>query len=199
MENTDVKTISVNRYEKFLFVLSSLRWTKLFLLHKTRVAIRLRTKQNSLCTQTTQNSLVSLRCGQMVGRRSVAWCTVTWLPNFLRWVDYLSYGAPRAWSSAININIASTNSWGCIVEVAPFLVQQSAWAHHLFLKPNTSPHLHLDFIEVLKMKNVLALNSNSLICIIITESLIAHSSTKATADLKKTQQHSHNYMYRCIL
>ena len=31
-------------------------------------------------------------------------CTVTSLPDFLGWVDYLSYGAPptRAWSSAIN-------------------------------------------------------------------------------------------------
>ena len=44
VENTDVKIISVNRYEKFLLVLSSFRWTKLFLLHKTRVAIRFRAK-----------------------------------------------------------------------------------------------------------------------------------------------------------
>ena len=35
------------------------------------------------------------------GRRSVGRCTVTWLPNFLGWVDLLSNGAPRAWSSAI--------------------------------------------------------------------------------------------------
>ena len=28
-------------------------------------------------------------------------CTVTWLPNFLGWVDLLSYGASREWSSAI--------------------------------------------------------------------------------------------------
>ena len=41
--------------------------------------------------------------------RSVALCTVTWLPNFLGWVDLLSYGAPpthgtlcRAWSSPNN-------------------------------------------------------------------------------------------------
>ena len=31
-------------------------------------------------------------CG--ADRRSVARCTVTWLPNFLEWVDLLSYGAP---------------------------------------------------------------------------------------------------------
>ena len=47
-------------------------------------------KQNLLCTQTTQNSLVCLRCRRTAGSR----CTVTWLPNFLGWVDYLSYGAP---------------------------------------------------------------------------------------------------------
>ena len=28
------------------------------------------------------------------GERSVGRCTVTWLPNFLGWVDLLSYGAP---------------------------------------------------------------------------------------------------------
>ena len=41
--------------------------------------------------------------------RSVARCTVTWLPNFLGWIDLLSYRASprtrgtsrRAWSSAI--------------------------------------------------------------------------------------------------
>ena len=36
----------------------------------------------------------------LVGR-----CTVTLLPNFLGWVDLLSYGAPkRAWSSVNNNN-----------------------------------------------------------------------------------------------
>ena len=49
-------------------------------------------KQNLLCTRTTQNSLVCLRCRQTaVGR-----CTVTWLPNFLGWVDLLTHGAPLA-------------------------------------------------------------------------------------------------------
>ena len=31
---------------------------------------------------------------QTDGQRAVGWCTVTWLPNFLGWVDLLSYGAP---------------------------------------------------------------------------------------------------------
>ena len=42
-------------------------------------------------------TLVCLWCGRTVeGGR----CTVTWLPNFLGRIDFLSYGAPRAWSSA---------------------------------------------------------------------------------------------------
>ena len=43
--------------------------------------------------------------GRTVGR-SLGRCTVTWLPNFLGWVDLLSYGAlhARAWSSAITWN-----------------------------------------------------------------------------------------------
>ena len=43
--------------------------------------------------------------------RSPARCTVMWLPNFLGWVDLLSYGAVhtrgakrRVWSSAINMD-----------------------------------------------------------------------------------------------
>ena len=49
-----------------------------------------------------------LPCGAdgRTGGRAGGWCTVKWLPNFLGWVDLLSYGAPltralRAWSSAI--------------------------------------------------------------------------------------------------
>ena len=46
----------------------------------------------------------------LVGR-----CTVTLLPNFLGWVDLLSYGAPkRAWSSVNNNNnnnIKAANTW----------------------------------------------------------------------------------------
>ena len=34
--------------------------------------------------------LVYLWCGRPLGR-----CTVTWLPNFLGWIDLLSYGATR--------------------------------------------------------------------------------------------------------
>ena len=37
--------------------------------------------------------MVFLWSGRTVGR-SGGQCTVTWLPNFLGWVDYLSYGAP---------------------------------------------------------------------------------------------------------
>ena len=42
----------------------------------------------------------------LVGR-----CTVTLLPNFLGWVDLLSYGAPkRAWSSVNNDNNNNNNN-----------------------------------------------------------------------------------------
>ena len=37
-------------------------------------------------------TLVCLWCGRTVGGR----CTVTWLPNFLGWVDLLTHGAPLA-------------------------------------------------------------------------------------------------------
>ena len=47
-------------------------------------------------------------------------CTVTRLPNFLGWVDLLSYGAPhsRAWSSAIMV---SQNLEYCSRKVTHFL------------------------------------------------------------------------------
>ena len=42
------------------------------------------------------------------GQRAGGRCTVTWLPNFLGWVDLLTHGAPQArftrQSSAINID-----------------------------------------------------------------------------------------------
>ena len=57
----------------------------------------------------------------------------------------------------------------------------------IILKPNTSPHLHLDFIEkfsCLKFKTVE-------IFIIITESIVIQSSTKATyCWIRNTQQHA---------
>ena len=47
-------------------------------------------------SQTTRNcALVCLRCGRTVGRL-LRRCTVTWLPDFLGWVDSLSYGALQA-------------------------------------------------------------------------------------------------------
>ena len=45
--------------------------------------------------------------------RSLARCTVTWLPNFLGWVDYhtsLAMGR-RAWSSAIRMLTRSLSRW----------------------------------------------------------------------------------------
>ena len=70
VENTDVKTISVNRYEKFLLVLSSFRWTKLFLLHKTRVAIRFRAK-TKLIMHTDYPKFIGMPAVRTDGGRSV--------------------------------------------------------------------------------------------------------------------------------
>ena len=60
-----------------------------------------------LCYQTSQKVHVRLNIGFHVVRtdgRKDGRCTVTWLPNFLGWIDFLSYGAPLArasgaWSS----------------------------------------------------------------------------------------------------
>ena len=63
-------------------------------------------------SQTTRNcALVCLRCGRTVGRL-LRRCTVTWLPNFLGWVDSLSYGAPQArpWSSVITAIATKINN-----------------------------------------------------------------------------------------
>ena len=85
----------LNRYEKFLFLLSWLRWSfQLFMLHETRAALCFRAK-NYMHSQTARNfALVCLWCGRTVGR-SVG-RSVTWLPNFLGWVDLFTHGAPRA-------------------------------------------------------------------------------------------------------
>ena len=53
-----------------------------------------------LCSQTCQK--VRLTIGMSVVRtdgRSFVRCTVTWLPNFLGWVDLLTHGAPLARAS----------------------------------------------------------------------------------------------------
>ena len=55
-----------------------------------------------LGSQTTSAKSVRVNTGFPVvrtdGRRAVGQCTVTWLPNFLGWVDLLSCGAPLLFS-----------------------------------------------------------------------------------------------------
>ena len=51
--------------------------------------------------------LVCLWCGRTVGR-SLGWCTVTWLPNFLGWVDLLSYAVLHACAKELRYKTAST-------------------------------------------------------------------------------------------
>ena len=47
------------------------------------------------------------------GGRVVIRCTVTWLPNFLRWVDLVSYGAslwpPKHWASVLSTELRRTH------------------------------------------------------------------------------------------
>ena len=71
LKNTDVKTISVNQYEKFLFVLSWSRWTKLFLLNKTWVAIRFRAK-TKLIMRTDYPKFIGMPAVRTDGGRSVS-------------------------------------------------------------------------------------------------------------------------------
>ena len=79
-----------------LFLLSWLRWfSKLLMCHKTGVAIRFRAKKKNYLRPA--EILHWYNC--CADGRSVGWsrCTITWLPNFLGWIDLLSYGAtPRS-------------------------------------------------------------------------------------------------------
>ena len=66
--------------------------------------------------------MVFLWCGRTVGRRSAVGgrCTVTWLPNFLGWVDLLSNGAPptRALRARVELRYKEAKvarSWGSYV------------------------------------------------------------------------------------
>ena len=66
-------------------------------------------------------------CG--ADRRSVGWCTVTWLPNFLRWVDYhisLAMGLRPAWRSAITVHC------GCKIFKMAARVEKFRRLHALF-------------------------------------------------------------------
>ena len=56
-----------------------------------------------------------LSCGAD-GRRAGGRCTVTWLPNFLGWVDYLSYGATS--TGALRANLATVCEM-CLVARCP--------------------------------------------------------------------------------
>ena len=96
LDNTDTETISAFRFR--------LHWL-LSVLYKTPVAVRSPAKIASSCIWVAiPVNWVILHwyaCG--ADRRSLGQCTVTWLLNFLRWVDYfiflpmvLRWGASRA-------------------------------------------------------------------------------------------------------
>ena len=85
LDNTDTETISTFRFRLY--------W--LFSCDTGGYAI---SRQNNLelhlgchTCWLSYFTLVCLWCGRTVGR-----CTVTWLPNFLGWVDLLTHGAPLA-------------------------------------------------------------------------------------------------------
>ena len=103
--------------KQFPLSFSSLLTLLLSVLYKTWVAMRFPAKITSSCIWVAiPVNWVILHwyaCG--ADRRSVAWavggCMVTWLTNFLKWVDLLSYGAPPtcapevcSWSSAKNLS-----------------------------------------------------------------------------------------------
>ena len=108
VENTDVNTISVNRYEKFLLFWVDFAGLSCFYFTKRGWPFVFTPKQNLLCTQTTQNSLVCLRCVRTGSR-----CTVTWLPNFLGWVDCLSQGALPTRARSARVELRYYNIINC--------------------------------------------------------------------------------------
>ena len=100
--------LSLALYSKFVdmaiylslirFPFSSLLTLLLSLLHQTPVAMWFPAKITSSCIWVTiPVDWVILHwyaCG--ADGRSLARCTVTWLPNFLGWVDLLTHGVPLA-------------------------------------------------------------------------------------------------------
>ena len=80
----------------FRFPFSSLLTLWMSPLYKTQVAMRLPTKITSSCIWVAiPVDWVILHwyaCG--ADGRSFGRCTVTWLPNFLGWIDFLTHGAP---------------------------------------------------------------------------------------------------------
>ena len=63
--------------------------------------------------------------------RSVRWCTVTWLPNFLGWINFLSYGASL-------VRAKRTHRAPLSLLKLPYL-QQVQNSHHKIIFPIPSP------------------------------------------------------------
>ena len=71
------QVILVSRYP----VLTAVNWSQ----HWCTMCVQY---QSSCASKLARVTLVALWCGRTGGR-----CTVTWLPNFLGWVDLLTHGA----------------------------------------------------------------------------------------------------------
>ena len=63
------------------------------------------------------------------GRAGCGRCTVTWLPNFLGWVDLLTHGAPQARFA----RQSSANIWSILSEEKIIILRMSRkpWKDHL--------------------------------------------------------------------
>ena len=68
-------------------VLTAVNWSQ----HWCAICEQYQSSSASKLARKYEWTLVALWCGR-TGRR----CTVTWLPNFLGWVDLLTHGAPQA-------------------------------------------------------------------------------------------------------
>ena len=79
----------------FRFPFSSLLTLWMSLLYNTRVAMRLPTKITSSCIWVAipVDWVILHWCACGADGRSFGRCTVTWLPNFLGWIDFLTHGA----------------------------------------------------------------------------------------------------------
>ena len=79
-------------------VLTAVNWSQ----HWCAICEQYQSSSASKLATKYEWTLVTLWCGRTGGR-----CTVTWIPNFLGWVDLLSYGAAltralRAWRTEKN-------------------------------------------------------------------------------------------------
>ena len=92
LDNTDTETISAFRFRLYLLFSCDAGGYAISRQNNLELRLGCHTCWSSYFT------LVCLWCGRTVAR-AVGRCTVTWLPNFLGWVDLRTYAAPLARAS----------------------------------------------------------------------------------------------------